>query len=238
MIVKEISKNEAELFFSQYEHLGNCGLGVWHYGLFDRSILMSVVSFGTTSFNPNRSYIGKIAAEYNMRVIQLTRGGTRFDAPKNIPSYTIKRAFSEIKKRFGDCIIVAYSDTRWNEIGTIYQASNFIYCGLTEPKGQSNYKINGKILSGWTVRKKYGTRDMNQLNKIVDGVEKIPLTKKHFYIFLKTSKLKRSLIIKDLQEIIKPYPKRKSLNVESMNKIRHSLMFRMVNETVSIAAES
>ena len=23
------------MFFRQYEHLGNCGLGVWHYGLYD-----------------------------------------------------------------------------------------------------------------------------------------------------------------------------------------------------------
>ena len=216
MTVKEINKKEAQDFFIQYEHLGNCGLGVWHYGLYNGDELISVVSFGATNFNPNRSSLGRIAKECDLKIIQLTRGGTKFDAPKNIPSYTISRAFIELKKRFGCCLIAAYSDTKWNEIGTIYQASNFLYLGLTNPKDQSNYVINGEVISGWMVRKKYGTRDIRQLSLMVDSIDKFPLTRKHFYVFPNTSKKKRKMVIKALQDDIQPYPKRKDLNVGSM----------------------
>jgi len=50
-------------------------------------------------------------------------------------------------------VVVAYADVLYSEVGTIYQASNAIYTGLTNPKGQANYLINGKLLSGWIVRK-------------------------------------------------------------------------------------
>lgn len=228
MIIKEIKKNEAENFFKQYEHLGNCGLGVWHYGLYDDDALLSVVSFGPTNFNPNRCFLGKISEKYSVKIIQLTRGGTKFDADTNIPSFIIKRAMNEIKCKFGDCIIVAYSDTKWNEVGTIYQASNFLYCGLTEPKGQSNYMINGKKYSGWTVRKIFGTRDMKKLLETNKTVERIPLTKKHMYLYVKAPKMKKRLIMKALKqkydfENLK-YPNRIDLEVGSMNEIHMKMI--------------
>lgn len=228
MDLKEINKKTAEDFFARYEHLGNCGLGVWHYGLYEQDELFSVISFGTTNFDPSRSRLGKLAQKFNLKIIQLNRGGTRFDAPRNTPSHAIRLAFNEIKKRFGECIVVAYSDTKWNEIGTIYQASNFLYLGLTNPKGQSNYLIKGKVYSGWTVRKKYGTRDMVKLIKILGKVKRISLTQKHIYIYLNMSKGKRTAVIKELDGCIMPYPKREALNVGSMLSIHKSLSKRII----------
>lgn len=223
MEIREINKKEAESFFARYEHLGNCGLGVWHYGLLNNEAIMSVVSFGATNFDPNRSKLGALAQQHDLRVIQLTRGGTAFDAPKNIPSYTISLALKEVQKRFGDNIVVAYSDTKWNEIGTIYQASNFLYLGLTYPKGQSNYQIDGRLYSGWTIRKKYGTRDMKKLVEITDAVTRIPLTQKHIYIYLNMPKRKKRIILRELQNDLNPFPKREYLNVGSMLEIRKNL---------------
>ena len=224
MILKEISKTVAESFFRQYEHLGNCGLGVWHYGLFENEELLSVVSYGPTSFNPNRSFLGVIGKKYSLRIIQLARGGTRYDAKNNIPTSIIKISMREIRKRFGDCIIVAYSDTKWNEVGTVYQASNFLYCGLTNPKGQSNYKINGKKCSGWVVRKRFGTRDIERLRANGIDVEKIPLNQKHMYVYVKAGKLKKRLVIKELDKKYScnnnRFPNRTDLNVGSMAEYR------------------
>lgn len=148
MIAERIDKSTAQNFFQQYEHLGNCGLGVWHYGVFKDFELISVISFGSVCFNPNRSSIGLIADKYNLRVIQLTRGGTKFGQPKNTPSMAVSMALKQIKSDLGDLIVIAYSDVKWNEVGTIYQALNFYYLGMTNPKGQSNYVINGSLISG------------------------------------------------------------------------------------------
>lgn len=228
MHLKEVNKKTAEEFFSKYEHLGNCGLGVWHYALYDdNDEIISVVSFGVTNFNSNRSFLGGISNKYNVRIIQLTRGGTRFDAPKNIPSQIIKKAMSKIKQRYGDVIFVAYSDTNWNEIGTIYQASNFSYLGLTNPKGQSNYVVDNKIISGWDIRKKYGTRNMNILSKKIKGIRRVPLTPKHLYIFVKTSKIKRRRIMAELNLKIQKYPKREEYSIGSMKEIHDKMAKRI-----------
>ncbi len=220
MEVVQIDKKTAQDFFKEYEHLGNCGLGVWHFGCYDHGLLVSVVSFGTACFNPNRSKIGKYAFEHNMRVIQLNRGGTRYDAPRNTASAAVALALKKVRELFGDTIIVAYSDTKWNEIGTIYQSTNFMYFGLTEPKGQSNYIINGRTLSGWTVRKKYGTRDMNKLSSRFDNVVRVPITPKHLYVYVNSSALNKRRAVEFFEDYIKPYPSRKELGVGSMLKIR------------------
>lgn len=220
MNIKQISKKEAEEFFRRYEHLGNCGLGVWHFGCFQGEKLMAVISFGSACFNPNRSKIGQYAAANNMKIIQLNRGGTRYDAPKNVPSQAVSLALKKVRDIFGDTVIVAYSDTRWNEIGTIYQSTNFMYLGLTDPKGQSNYIIDGKRMSGWTVRKKYGTRDMDKLANLASSVVRVPLTRKHMYVFINSSSLRKRRALQYFCDTIRPYPKRADLCVDSMLKIR------------------
>lgn len=220
MEVLQIKKKTAQDFFNEYEHLGNCGLGVWHFGCYEDGVLVSVVSFGTACFNPKHSKIGKYAFEHNMRVVQLNRGGTRYDAPKNTASSAVALSLKKVRELFGDTVIVAYSDTKWNEIGTIYQSTNFMYFGLTQPKGQSNYIIDGKRLSGWTVRKKYGTRDMKKLSLMFDNVVREPLTKKHLYVYVNSSAFNKRRAYEFFKEYIKPYPSRKELGVDSMLKIR------------------
>lgn len=222
MLIKQITKKEAQRFFSKFEHLGNCGLGVWHFGAFSGDQLVSVVSFGPTSFNPRRSHLASIAKNYDIKIIQLTRGGTRFDAKKNTASKALSLFFKEIKARFGNTIVVAYSDTKWNEIGTIYQASNFLYLGQTNPKGQANYVINGRTLSGWTVRKKYHTRSMPKILSIDKDAKRVLLTPKHFYLYINTSKRIKRRVLKELQPSIEPYPKRNDFDIGSMMEIWES----------------
>lgn len=224
MVVQCISKCEANEFFHQYEHLGNCGLGVWHYGCFIDGIVTAVISFGTVCFNPKRSRIGQFALDNNLKMIQLARGGTRFDAPKNSPSQAVSLVLKALRDKQGDAIVVAYSDMKWNEIGTIYQASNFLYLGMTNPRGQANYVINGEEMSGWTVRKRYGTRNMIQLKSIAGNVERIPLTPKHRYIFINAGSKMKSKASFALRDMIQPYPTRAVYNVGSMLAIRESII--------------
>ncbi len=223
MILKKITKEIADEFYSKYEHLGNSGLGVWHYGLYEGDELLSVVSYGTTCFNTNRGALGSIAKNYNTKIIQLTRGGTKFNAPPNIPSQIIKLSLTAVRKTFGNSLIVAYSDVKWNEIGTIYQACNFLYLGVTEPGGQSNYILNGKKLSGWVVRKKYGTRNINILKSMGLDVNKIPLNPKHRYLYINAPSVLKKFITRDLSSLKQDYPKRSHYAVGSMHEIRTKL---------------
>ncbi len=217
IILQRIDHQMASRFFYTYEHLGDCGLGVWHWGAFIDRSLVAAVSFGTTCFGRGRGPVSKIAAHFGLNLYQITRGGTSPTAPFNTASWAVSSALSELHRFRGDCLVVAYADRRFNEIGTIYQACNAIYMGPTDPKNQSNYVINGRRMSGWVVRKRFGGRSMNLLRRVDESVTKIPLNSKYRYVFIKASPQKRRHIINALLPLAQPYPKRGSENIERMD---------------------
>lgn len=221
--VIKISKSVAEKFMQGYEHLSNVGLGVWHWGLLIKGELAGVVSYGTVCFSTKRGWLGEIAQKANSGIIQLCRGASAPWSPIGTGSRLISLANKEVYKKTGSSIIVAYSDTKFCEIGTIYQACNAIYTGLTNPKGQANYVINGKILSGWQVRKRYGTRVRSKLCSIDEKVQILPLNKKHRYVFGVGPKLRKRYLIKLLAPYSLPYPKRENLGIDQMPKVRSNV---------------
>jgi hypothetical protein len=216
MIFSQVSSRVAHAFFYNYEHLGNCGLGVWHWGAVDAGGLVGVVSFGTPGFAPSRGPVSAVANLFDLPVYQLCRGGTIHTAPTNTPSRILSGAMRELRSARGDCVIVAYSDRMYNEVGTIYQACNAFYTGLTEPKNQSNYIINGKLMNPWVVRRKFGTRAMQELRRIDPHVVKKPLTRKYRYVFVQASSRVKAKISKRLEAYILPYPRRQDENIRPM----------------------
>lgn len=213
--VRKVTEEVAVDFMKSYEVMGNVGLGVWHYGLFDINNLLSVVSYGMPCFALNRTFVGNIANKFECKVIQLCRDSVTPDAPKNIASQIICSANHLLYKEYGNLIIVAYADPEFGEVGAVYQAANAIYLGKTNPKDQSNYVIEGIWLSGWDVRKKYGTRDFEKLKKIDPSVKRYPLTPKYKYIFIKVPSVTRKKLLMELQKEKNPYPKKITEDVRS-----------------------
>lgn len=215
--LERINYSEAAGFFRQYEHLGNCGLGVWHWGAFQNERLIAVVSFGTTCFAKNRGQLGSIAAEFNLGLYQISRGGTVTNAPRNTPSRVVSAALVQLQRERGDCLVIAYADRDYNEVGTIYQACNGHYIGQSSPKGQSNYVIDGRTMSGWVVRKKFGTRDIAKLRRVAQDVIKVPLTKKYRYVFIQAARPIKVRVLQALRPLVLPYPNRNTENIRPMN---------------------
>lgn len=206
--IERIARTEAEDFLARFEILGNVGMGVWHWGLLHQQYLLSVVTFGTTCFGGQRGWIANTAKSNGLRVFQLCRGGTLLDAPIGVPSKAISLACRAMRKLHGQFVAVAYADEELGEIGTIYQASGALYTGMTNPKGQANYFINGKLQSAWQVRRTYGTRDRKRLAKIDPNVKVILLNPKHRYLFVSAPKLAKKRITNAIAKYVRPYPKR------------------------------
>jgi hypothetical protein len=89
--------------------------------------------------------------------------------------------------------------------------------GMTKPKGQSNYVIHGKRMSGWVVRKKFGTRNLVQLREIDEDAIKIPLTSKYRYVFVQADRKKRRELKSALTPFVLPYPTRIGEGIPPMN---------------------
>jgi hypothetical protein len=104
--------------------------------------------------------------------------------------------------------VVAYADEKYGEVGTIYQACNAMYLGMTDPKGQADYVIRGKRMSAWVVRKKYGTRDRRKLRRIDSRVRILPLRRKHRYLLVAGSSRFRRRVGELLESHLRAYPKR------------------------------
>jgi hypothetical protein len=214
---KPLNIKEAAQFFEMFEHLGNCGLGVWHYGLSDESGLIGVTSFGTTCFSNCRGRLSGLAEQFGMPIYQIARGGTSDASPFNAPSRVLSSCLKQFQLDHGECILVAYADRAFNEMGTIYQACNAVYTGKTDPKGQSNYIVQGKWMSGWSVRKRFGSRSMQMLRKIDENVIRIPLTSKYRYLFVLAAPTRKKQILKALGPISQTYPKRETECIASMS---------------------
>lgn len=217
MLLKSVNISCAAAFFNKFEHLGNCGLGVWHWAAFYEHQVLGVVSFGTTCFGGSRGFLSEIAMIFRLPLFQICRGGTVYNAPRNAPSRILSGAMRELRRTRGNCLVVAYSDPLFNEVGTIYQACNAVYTGRTRPKNQANYVINGRPMSGWTVRKRFGTRDLERLRRIDPQVRKLPLTSKFRYVFVEAPPGTKARVVKALQPFSLPYPSRESERIGSMD---------------------
>jgi hypothetical protein len=131
-------------------------------------------------------------------------------------SFLISHACDLLASR-GFHIFIGYSDPRANEIGTVYQAANWIYVGQTSPT--EKYLLNGKVhdsrmVSGLARDRRGGvlkykrTRQEQRALLIEQGAKFFSGTPKHRYIFFAGSSTKKRELRKALKLKPLPYPKR------------------------------
>ena len=103
----------------------------------------------------------------------------------------------------GLCVVVSYADTKEGHLGTIYQATNWIYLGAgTQPY----LKVKGKIEHPRSLYDRFGPKGQSVpwLRQHVDAhAERIPMPAKHKYVWPFEKDLRRRL-----EAVAQPYPKR------------------------------
>jgi hypothetical protein len=93
------------------------------FGLFEGNILIGVVTFGTPVSSTLRDlWNGKY------KLMELNRLVVNDGLPKNTLSYFVSSALKQLPQPL---VIVSYADTSQNHHGYIYQATNFVYTGLS-----------------------------------------------------------------------------------------------------------
>jgi len=102
----------------------------WAFGLYDASlILQGVCTFGIPASNSLCEGIcGKL---YKQSVLELNRLCLDDSCPKNSASILIARSIKLLPK---EKILVSYSDTGMSHTGYIYQATNWLYTGITKER--------------------------------------------------------------------------------------------------------
>lgn len=160
------------------------------------NILVGVVTYGSPPSYTLTELCGK---EHKDKVIELNRLVLNENLPKNSASYLVGNSLKLLPK---PKIIVSFADTSQGHIGYIYQATNWIYTGIS-PKQKyckpinTNNKHKRHHLSKKTIIKKLGIEYFNTHYKIAYTSDK------HRYIYFLGCKA----LIKELKYPVLPYPK-------------------------------
>ena len=168
----------------------------YSFGLFENKILNGICTFGSPP--SNALCIGICGKNYKSQVIELNRLCLNDIKVKNITSYFLGNCLKLIPK---PRIVVSYADTSQNHHGYIYQATNWIYTGLSA-KRTERYDKNNPNKHSKTV-----TETMNY-----DELSVRERPQKHRYILFLGSKAQRKKMLNNLKYKIEPYPKGKNKN--------------------------
>lgn len=132
--VREITNSEAKHVIRKYEWLGNMGCTDYSFGLYFGEHLAGVSCFGRTAGTKTAASV--CGDEYAGMVRTLCRGACVHWAHEHSASFLIPRACALMANK-GIHIFIAYSDAEAGEIGTVYQATNWLYCGTTKSASSS-----------------------------------------------------------------------------------------------------
>jgi hypothetical protein len=168
------------------------------FGLFDDTHkLRGVVMYGTPSSSALRAGIAGINEANN--VVELTRLWIDDSTPKNSESYLIGNSIKHCAKE----IVVSFADTSQNHLGIVYQATNWIYTGLSAKR--TDWSVKGIDKHGHTWADKYTVAEMREL--FGDRFTLVPRSRKHRYIYLNAKGKRRKELFSLLKYEQQPYPK-------------------------------
>lgn len=168
------------------------------FGLFLGDDLKGVVCYGTPSSAPLRS--GIAGPEHCKNVCELTRLWVCDSVPKNGESFLISNTI----KKCGKEIVVSFAEIDQGHVGTVYQASNWIYTGLSAKR--TNWTIEGVDLHCQTIADKYSSKEIRE--KFGDKFSLTPRPRKHRYVYINAKGGRRRRLMGCLRYKIQPYPKR------------------------------
>lgn len=190
--VKRISKEHYKEWLLKKHYAKRLCSVSFAYGLYIDNVLNGVCTFGKPASNP--LCVGVCGKEYSKYVYELNRLCINDDLPKN----TLSRFLSKCLKMLPSLIIVSYADTSMNHNGYIYQATNWIYTGLSA-KRTERYDINNpeKHSKSVTDNKKNNYNDLAVRER----------ARKHRYIYFTGNKREKKLWLKELRYKIQKYPK-------------------------------
>jgi hypothetical protein len=198
--VEEVTTGEARQLILRYEWLAKMPVRpAASYGLKTATgALLGVAVFGWTGSPQSRDICGK---DNRSLAICLERGACAPDAPDNAASFLVSRAIKMAAADQGWRIFFAYADPQAGEVGTIYQACNWLFIGDTA--ATENYRMpDGTILSERSLRH----RKMKRQDALDAGAEVIVRTPKHKYVTFTGDRRDRSRLRRTLRYEPMPYP--------------------------------
>lgn len=215
-LVKRIDYETARNLVLANEYLGSMGSTEKAFALYFGPYIAGVACFGRTAgTNVATSICG---FEHADKVITICRGCCCWWAHPHSGSFLLSAACREMTK-LGYHLFVAYSDPTAGELGVLYQACNFLYCGTTNPREKFRTP-DGKIYDARQVHCLTRDRTIGVLKYKRDRAEQKQILqkqgceffvegdRKHRYVGIYGDRHMKRTRRRALQWKVLPYPKR------------------------------
>jgi DNA methylase len=203
-VVQEITSSQAKEIVEKNEWLRSMPKVVCHcFGIFFDGICGGAVVY-SNEYAENLGVWDKYG--YTGKIITLARGCSAHWAHPHSASKLIRTSMKMLPEKYK--VVTATVDETAGEIGIIYQACGWDFCGLLSKGGNRASIItpDGKRISSRDAANLYGTRSVNELREIGLDVRSDP-RKARYFAFIGSRREQRENR-KAIEHLIKPYPKR------------------------------
>lgn len=195
--IKQISYREAmEIVVKNHYLHRKCPCSI-AFGLFLNDEIKGVICYGTPSSSTLRS--GIAGKDNSFNVIELTRLWVCDSVPKNGESFLIGNTL----KMCGKEIVVSYAEIKQGHRGVVYQATNWLYTGLSAKR--TNWTIQGIDKHCQTIADKHSAKEIREIYG--DRFSLVDRPRKHRYVFLNANKYRKKELLKQIKYPIMSYPK-------------------------------
>lgn len=220
MRVERITAKEAEPWLLNKHYAKRLCPISYAFGAYIGGALVGIVTYGTPASSSLR--IGVCGKAWADKVLELNRLCCEND--RNIASQLVGRSLRLLPK---PSVVVSYADTAQGHVGYVYQATNFIYTGLSAKR--TDWKVKGKEhLHGATIAdESRGQENRAQWmrQKYGDDFYLEARPRKHRYIYPCGSKAQRRQILDALRYKVESYPKGESRRYNASATIETQTVF-------------
>ncbi len=231
--VKPVSREDCKEYILDIHYAHRWPMIQFAFGLFLNGKLCGVSTYGVPSSQPLRDNIA--GTGFSNSVLELTRLCLKHNR-KNEASILVGKSIKLLPQ---NRIIVSFADTSQDHIGCIYQATNFMYTGLSVPR-EHQKKVRGlehkHILAITMEFRGLGGKTSDHLKaKYGDRVYSAPLSRKHRYIYLHGSRKFKKQALLAIKYKLRPYPKRGQTikELEELHNIRDGLDIATLAQNIS-----
>ena len=202
-----ISQHTAALMVEKYHYAHRVPSISYAIGLYVDDVLAGCITYGVPASSKTRPAV--CGEKYQEYVYELNRLYCHEWVGRNSESWLIGQSFKLLPKPL---ILISMADTGQDHIGYIYQATNWIYVGLSDNTGNfSRIEINGKERMSKSFYDELGTQARAVIEKRYSNAIFHEYTRKHRYIYF----LGRKSEIKEMKGALRwqvsSYPKGRNL---------------------------
>lgn len=207
--VRRIEPKETHWFLLNIHYAKRLPSISYAYGLVRNGELVGVITYGKP---PSKTLCeGVCGVEYSPIVLELNRLCLRDNKP-NEASRLVGKSLALLPR---PSVVVSFADSAQDHTGYIYQATNFLYTGLSTKRNEWAVKgmehLHSKTLSGMFRGELDGKRPIERIKEMYgDDFYYRERSRKHRYIMILGNKTEKKQLVKALRYPLLPYPKKEN----------------------------